>query len=163
MKTKFTSEYRVFRRKITLRIACLALLSIGAVFLFYRFIWYEKAGEWVLALLRFLGMNQHEAFEFLHLVLRQNRFFIMGFAVICVFCIFLRFLFVSFIRYLDNVNQGIDKLLTDDNEPLHLLPEYTRYILQHEKTLFFLDFKLKPSYNHIVNPILSFDFCYHRR
>lgn len=123
MKTKFTSEYRVFRRKITLRIACLALLSIGAVFLFYWFIWYEKAGEWVLALLRFLGMNQHEAFEFLHLVLRQNRFFIMGFAVICVFCIFLRFLFVSFIRYLDNVNQGIDKLLTEDNEPLHLLPE----------------------------------------
>ena len=35
--------------------------------------------------------------------------------------------------------------------------------LKNEKTLFFLDFKLKPSYNHIVNPILSFDFCYHRR
>lgn len=123
MRTKFTSEYRVFRRKITLRIVHLALLSICTVFLFYWLIWYEKAGEWVLTLLRFLGMNQHKAFEFLHLVLRQNKFFIMGFAVICVFCIFLRYLFASFVHYLDDVNQGIDKLLTDDNEPIHLLPE----------------------------------------
>lgn len=123
MKTKFTSEYRVFRRKITLRIVYLALLSISAVFMFYWFIWYERGGEWVLTFLRYLGMNPHKAFEFLHLVLRRNKFFIMGFAIICVFCFFLRFLFVSFVRYLDDVNQGIDKLLADDNKPLHLLPE----------------------------------------
>ena len=83
----------------------------------------KKPGNGSLRFFAFLGISPHKAFAFLHLVLRRNKSFLMGLAVICVFCFFLRFLFVSFVRYLDDVNQGIDKLMADDNEPLHLLPE----------------------------------------
>lgn len=123
MKSKFTDEYKVFKRKIMLRFLITAFIATGVVLLFYFLVWYERVGSWIISVLQYFGMTKHEAFEFYHCSIRQNKsvFFIV--AIILIFMILLRYLFVWLIRYFNHINDGIDELLMDDNHPLHLLPE----------------------------------------
>ena len=123
MKSKMTDEYKVFKRKIMLRFLITAFIATGVVLLFYFLVWYERVGDWIVSVLQYFGMTKHEAFEFYHVSLRQNKSVFFAIAIILIFMILLRYLFVWIVRYFNHINDGIDKLLIDDNQPLHLLPE----------------------------------------
>lgn len=123
LKAKFTDEYKVFKRKIMLRFFVTALIAIGIALLFYLVIWHQRVGEWIISFLKCFGMDNHEAFLFYHSSFRQNKAAFFAIAIILIFVVLIRFLFIWLIRYLDNINGGIDKLLIDDNEQIYLLPE----------------------------------------
>ena len=73
MKSKMTDEYKVFKRKIMLRFLITAFIATCVVLLFYFLVWYERVGDWIISVLQYFGMTKHEAFEFYHVSLRQNK------------------------------------------------------------------------------------------
>lgn len=123
MKTKFTNEYKAFKRKMVLRFSAAALSAISIVLLVYYLVWQERIGDWIVRFLSYMGLDRNEAFWFYHSNFRQNKSAFFAVAIVLIFLVLLRLLFMWFTRYLENINQGIDKLLADDNEPLKLLPE----------------------------------------
>lgn len=123
MKTKFTNEYKAFKRKMVLRFSAAALSAISIVLLVYYLVWQERIGDWIVSFLSYMGLDKNEAFWFYHSNFRQNKSAFFAVAIVLIFLVLLRLLFMWFTRYLENINQGIDKLLADDNEPLKLLPE----------------------------------------
>ena len=123
MKTKFTNEYKAFKRKMVLRFSAAALSAISIVLLVYYLVWQERIGDWIVRFLSYMGLDKNEAFWFYHSNFRQNKSAFFAVAIVLIFLVLLRLLFMWFTRYLENINQGIDKLLADDNEPLKLLPE----------------------------------------
>ncbi len=123
MKTKFTNEYKAFKRKMVLRFSAAALSAISIVLLVYYLVWQERIGDWIVRFLSYMGLDKNEAFWFYHSNFRQNKSAFFAVAIVLIFLVLLRLLFMWFTRYLESINQGIDKLLADDNEPLKLLPE----------------------------------------
>ena len=123
MKTKFTNEYKAFKRKMVLRFSAAALSAISIVLLVYYLVWQERIGDWIVRFLSYMGLDKNEAFWLYHSNFRQNKSAFFAVAIVLIFLVLLRLLFMWFTRYLENINQGIDKLLADDNEPLKLLPE----------------------------------------
>lgn len=116
-------EYKAFKRKIMLRFFITAAAAAGVVLLFYILVWYERVGDWIVSALHAFGMTKQEAFEFYHISIRQNKPAFFTIAIILIFLLLLRYLFVWIVRYFNHINDGIDKLLADDDRPLHLLPE----------------------------------------
>lgn len=123
MKLKFTDEYRMFQHKIMLRFIGTALTAVGVTVLIYFLVWHRRAGDWIVSLMQRFGMDQHEAFWFYHGAFRQNKSMFWGVAIVLIFVVLLRFLFVWLVRYLNDINQGIDQLLAEKNDSIHLFPE----------------------------------------
>lgn len=123
MKTKFTDEYKSFYRKTMLRICGALVGAVGIVLAFYWLVWRERMGNWIVFLMKSLGMEEGEAFWAYHSFFRQNKAVLFAAAAVVVFILLVRFLLIWMSHYFENINSGIDKLLEDNNERIQLLAE----------------------------------------
>ena len=94
MKTKFTNEYKAFKRKMVLRFSAAALSAISIVLLVYYLVWQERIGDWIVRFLSYMGLDKNEAFWFYHSNFRQNKSAFFAVAIVLIFLVLLRLLFM---------------------------------------------------------------------
>lgn len=124
MKRKDRDEYSVFHSKLTRRVCGSVALSVFIVAALYRLLWKRRMGDVIVwFLVNVLDMSRQEAFYFYadHFRLNKNLFFCV--AVFLVFAVMLWLVFRGMSRYFSEINRGIESLLADDGEQIHLSPE----------------------------------------
>jgi two-component system sensor histidine kinase VanS len=102
----------------------IALIAYIIVIGIYLFIWQERVGDWIVSLLKlFMKLKHEEAFFVYHKYFRGYKEVFFAAAIIIVFFFLQWYLFRWVTRYFKEINQGIDSLLEDDKEEIHLSPE----------------------------------------
>ena len=115
--------YGQLLRKLMLRLLTAVIAAVTVVVLFYRFIWFNRGANVIVHIIQQItGMTYDEAVHTYWVVFRNNEEIIWIAAVSVIFLLFLRFLLRWFTHYFDQINQGINALL-NDNEEIHLPEE----------------------------------------
>lgn len=123
MKNK-QDDFSVFQRKIAVRFFGSALLSVGIVIALYLFLWKERFGDWIVAILEYVGRMEHEeAFLIYHYNFRGYKEIFFVVAIVVVFLILLLLLFRWLTKYFREINAGIDNLVAEDEKKISLSPE----------------------------------------
>lgn len=124
MKKREKGEYSEFQSKITRRFCINALLSIAAVFLLYFLVWRQRGGNWIVWFLEhILRFKYEQAYAFYHYYFRKNKHLFFMLATILVFVTLFWRLFRWITRYFKEINQGIDALLSENDNPIQLSTE----------------------------------------
>ncbi len=119
-----TESFATFQKKIAYRVLGGAIASVCVVFGLYLFLWKERFGNWVVSFLEFFMKIEHEkAFLIYHNNFRGYKEIFFIAAIIVIFLLFLLLLFRWMTRYFKEINQGIDALLEDNGDQIHLSPE----------------------------------------
>ena len=124
MKTDRKDEYSAFQATLIRRVGGSVALSITIVMAMYLLFWKRRMGNWIVWFLQnILQMDFYDAYNFYGDYFRGNkdRFFIA--AITIVFAMLLWRVFRGMTRYFEEINQGIEALLADDENQIQLSPE----------------------------------------
>ncbi len=124
MKNHNREEYAAFQNKIMRRFGLNIFISVFVVIIFYLFFWKERFGDWTVSLLGyFLKIDREQAFYVYHSYFRGYKevFFVTAMTVIFVFLLWHFFRWIT--RYFKEINQGIDALLEENADRIHLSSE----------------------------------------
>lgn len=109
------SDYTQLLAKLFLQLLGLAVLAVFFIYMFYKSVWNNKGGNWIVAVFqRTLGVDFMNAMHIYQRLFRNNEYLIWTLAVMTAFFLMLCFLLHSFTRYFDKIVQGIDALLNED-------------------------------------------------
>lgn len=118
------ADYTAFQLKLMGRFCVSALVSVAAVAGLYFFLWRQRMGDWVVALLeQWTGAGHEEAFYLYNDYFRGYKELFFGVAIAVVFLGLLWYLFRWMTRYFREIHQGIDSLLTQQGDPVRLSAE----------------------------------------
>lgn len=124
MKKPEKEEYAVFQKKIMHRFCFGIFISVFIVMLLYLFLWKQRFGDWTVSLLEYFMKIEHEqAFYIYHSYFRGYKEVFFVTAIVIVFVFLLWYLFRWMTRYFQEINRGIDVLLLEDAESVHLSSE----------------------------------------
>lgn len=124
MKDKKQAGYSEFQRKFMFQFCANAVLSVAAVILLYLFLWKQRGGNLVVWLLAHFGiMTYEDAFYFYHGYFRGYKEIFFGGAILFTFLALLWRLFRWITRYFNEINQGIDALLSEDAAQIRMSAE----------------------------------------
>lgn len=124
MKPDRKDEYSAFQATLIRRVGGSIALSVVIVMGMYLLFWKQRMGNWIVWFLQnILQMDFYDAYNFYDDYFRGNkdRFFIA--AITIVFALLLWRVFRGMTRYFNEINQGIEALLADDEEQIQLSPE----------------------------------------
>ena len=124
MKTDRKDDYSAFQATLIRRVGGSVALSITIVMAMYLLFWKRRMGNWIVWFLQnILQMDFYDAYNFYGDYFRGNkdRFFIA--AITIVFAMLLWRVFRGMTRYFEEINQGIETLLADDENQIQLSPE----------------------------------------
>lgn len=124
MKTDRKDDYSAFQATLIRRVGGSVALSITIVMAMYLLFWKRRMGNWIVWFLQnILQMDFYDAYNFYGDYFRGNkdRFFIA--AITIVFAMLLWRVFRGMTRYFEEINQGIEALLADDENQIQLSPE----------------------------------------
>ena len=124
MKTDRKDEYSAFQATLIRQVGGSVALSITIVMAMYLLFWKRRMGNWIVWFLQnILQMDFYDAYNFYGDYFRGNkdRFFIA--AITIVFAVLLWRVFRGMTRYFEEINQGIETLLADDENQIQLSPE----------------------------------------
>lgn len=117
-------EYAAFQFKLMLRVCGSAALSVLIVAGLYLLFWKRRMGDWIVWFLQTVMHMEHQAaFYFYSDHFRGNKDRLFIAAILLVFALLLWQIFRWMTRYFREINQGIESLLADDGEQIHLSPE----------------------------------------
>lgn len=121
---KEKEDYAVFQFKIMRRFCISALVSTFIVVGLYLFLWRRRMGDWIVRLLEVcMDIGHEDAFYFYNNHFREFRELFFAAAIVLNFLLLLFFLFRWMTRYFREINQGIDSLLSEREEPIQLSAE----------------------------------------
>lgn len=98
-------------------------VSFAGIFLLYDFVFYGRFANWMVAFLQFFNKDYDLSLEIYQRVFRNyiTLYFVLG--MIIIFAITLRIYLKFFTRYFNEINHGIDALITEGAEDVSLSPE----------------------------------------
>ena len=100
------SDYTQLLAKLFLQLLGLAVLAVFFIYMFYKSVWNNKGGNWIVAVFqRTLGVDFMNAMHIYQRLFRNNEYMIWTLAVMTVFFLMLCFLLHSFTRYFDKIIQ----------------------------------------------------------
>lgn len=124
MKDNIKNEYAEFQEKITRRFCINAVISVAAVILLYLFLWKQRGGNLVVWFMEhFMQIESEQAYYIYHFYFRSYKEIFFAAAIIVIFIALLWRLFRWIAQYFKEINQGIEVLLTEDIEKIHLSAE----------------------------------------
>ena len=110
-------DYSKLKSGLYLRLIGIGGAALAIVFIFYKLVWQGNGGDWlVLKFQQILGMDYWAAFMLYHNMFQNHSSFLWTAAIAVVFFLLLRTIMNWFEKYLDLVNEGIDALLSEDQE-----------------------------------------------
>ncbi len=124
MKVDKKADYGVFQHKLMQRFCAIALAAFLVVIVFYLFILQQRVGNWIVGLLKlFMRIEEEEALLIYYFYFREYKEVFFSVVMIVVFIFLLWQLFRWMTRYFKEIDQGIDSLLAEDENEIHLSPE----------------------------------------
>lgn len=124
LKNDQKDEYFAFQEKLIRRVWINVATSIAIVIGLYLLIWKQRVGDWIVWLLEnIFQINHEDAFLYYHVYFRGNKeiFFTISVLVIVIILMVRTFRWVT--GYFREINQGIESLLTDDENKIILSSE----------------------------------------
>ena len=124
MKLDEKVDYRAFQRKIMERFCAIALIAFFLVIVLYVLILQQRVGNWIVDLLKFfMRIEEEEALLLYYYYFREYKEVFFSVVMIAVFAFLLWQLFRWMTRYFKEIDHGIDALLAEDENEMHLSPE----------------------------------------
>lgn len=124
MKNDQKDEYFAFQEKLIRRVCINVATSIAIVVGLYLLIWKQRVGDWIVWLLEnALQINHEDAFLYYHVYFRGNKEIFFTISVLVIVIILMVRIFRWVTGYFREINQGIESLLTDDENKIILSPE----------------------------------------
>lgn len=120
---KRVGEYRQLQEKIFLRTSLLLLIAIVVTFAIYSLILQGRIADFTVSVFNYFTRDYESSLNIYNRVIRSNIDVIAFFAILSVFLLILRIYLVSFSRYFNEINHGIDKLIEEDSNEILLSPE----------------------------------------
>ena len=121
------NSYRKLKFSILMQTVLITALTVlvGGFLLTYVIdgIYNDSLADGFIKLLKFLHMDQQSARNFYGKVIAQNKIFFMVVGFLVLFAIFFYIALSQMTRYLDQVGDGIDNILSESSEPIHLITE----------------------------------------
>ena len=123
-KKEINNEFKILQRKILLRttgrILCVTAILLAVYAIFLR----GHIANAVVGLIdRFIYHDYQQALEAYQKFIRLNNVFFIAFMFIVIFIVVLRIYLKEFTRYFNEINQGIDSLVDEQSEDIHLSEE----------------------------------------
>ena len=115
-------DFRQLRRKILLQSALLFFAAVAAVFTFYRLFFFQNFGNFTVTILNIILHDSERALSLYQRYVRNYLDFYFLTATGVVFLIVVRFYLKNFVRYFNEINDGIHSILFS-KDPLTLSPE----------------------------------------
>lgn len=114
-------DYTIFQVKIMKRFCISVFISIIIVIGLYLFLWKGRMGDWIVHIMElWIGADPEEAFYFYHEYFRRYKEIFFIIAIISIFLFLLWYLFHWMTHYFEEIDQGIDRLLSDHVEYIQL-------------------------------------------
>lgn len=111
------ASYSRLKQKMFLRILSLPLIAILIILVLYQLYRSNKVVYFIVSLYqRIFKLDYYEAISLYHATFRENELIILLIASVSVFGILLLWVIHWFAKYFTIVNQGIDALLSEDDE-----------------------------------------------
>lgn len=128
MKRKYNegnkADYAQLKSKMFFRFLGMIAIAFMVIFVLYTMVWKNNASEWVVSIFQnILHLDYDGALNVYQQLLRNNKGMIWLVVVAVVFFVLLLFFLNGFTRYFHIINQGIDALLSDDEQEIHLVGE----------------------------------------
>ena len=121
---EINNEFKILQRKILLRttgrILCVTAILLAVYAIFLR----GHIANAVVGLIdQFIYHDYQQALESYQRFIRLNNVFFIAFMFIVIFIVVLRIYLKEFTKYFNEINQGIDSLVDEQSEDIHLSEE----------------------------------------
>lgn len=124
MKNNQNPNYTLFKRKIYLKIALIAVIALVTVFLLRYIASSNNMGDVIVSVLRkYFNVSYDNAHLFYWNVIRRNLDYITFASVAVFFIILSRSLLSQFSKYFHEISNGLDTLVEDKDIEIKLSPE----------------------------------------
>ncbi len=121
---KDSREYRSFEKKLFMILVRNLMIAFLVIFLLYRMIWRRRGGDVIVQLLcRILHISEYEAVRRYSLIFRNYEPLFFIFSISLAFFTLLIVTLHAYLRYFEQINQGINALLLEDGGKISLPPE----------------------------------------
>lgn len=118
------ADFSAFQLRVMVHFCGAAFTATAAVIALYLFLWKRRGGELVVWLMeRWLDVPHEQAFYLYHDYFRSYKEIFFGVAIVLVFLLMLWYLFRWMTRYFREIDRGIERLLSQQEEPIRLSPE----------------------------------------
>ena len=123
-KKEINNEFRILQKKILLRTTGRILCVTAVLLVVYAIFLRGHIADTVVGFInRFVYHDYPQALEAYQRFIRLNNVFFIAFAFITIFVIVLRVYLKEFTKYFNEINQGIDSLVDERSEDIHLSEE----------------------------------------
>lgn len=121
---KHNSGYSKLKFQIFMRTFAMVVLTFLIIFTLYSRVWFRRMGDWIVQFLQdAFHLDKLDALNIYQYGLRENAYlFIFGAVAVCFLLLF-RFTLSWFIRYFNEIDAGVDKLMQGDNKEIVMSPE----------------------------------------
>ncbi len=123
-RRKKNAAYSKLTFRIFMQTFAIVLLTFFIIFTFYSRFWFRRVGDWIVKFLQdAFHLGREDALNIYKYGLRENsRLIIFGAVAVCFLLLF-RFSLSWFIRYFNEIDAGLDKLIQGDKREIALSPE----------------------------------------
>ncbi len=102
----------------------IVILTFLIIFTFYSRFWFRRVGDWIVQFLQdAFHLGREDALNIYQYGLRENSSLIIFGAVAVLFLLLFRFSLSWFIRYFNEIDAGLERLIQGDNKEITMSPE----------------------------------------
>ncbi len=123
-KRKKNSAYSKLIFRIFMQTFAIVILTFLIISTLYRRFWFRRVGDWIVQFLQdAFELELLDALNIYQYGLRENSWlFIFGAVTVC-FLVLFRISLSWFVRYFNEIDAALDKLIQGDNKEINLTPE----------------------------------------
>lgn len=121
---KKNAAYSKLTFRIFMQTFAIVILTFLIIFTFYSRFWFRRVGDWIVQFLQdAFHLGREDALNIYQYGLRENSSLIIFGAVAVLFLLLFRFSLSWFIRYFNEIDAGLDRLIQGDNKEITMSPE----------------------------------------
>lgn len=121
---KKNSGYSKLVFRIFMQTFVIVILTFLIIFTLYRRFWFRRVGDWIVQFLQdAFRLDYMDAANIYQYGLRENSWLIIFMAVAVCFLLLFRFSLTWFIRYFNEIDERLDRLIQGDQKEIVMSPE----------------------------------------
>ena len=123
-RRKKNAAYFKLTFRIFMQTFAIVILTFLIIFTFYSRFWFRRVGDWIVQFLQdAFHLGREEALNIYKYGLRENSSLIIFGAVAVLFLLLFRVSLSWFVRYFNEIDAGLDRLIQGDNKEISMSPE----------------------------------------
>ncbi len=123
-RRKKNAAYSKLTFRIFMQTFAIVILTFLIIFTFYSRFWFRRVGDWIVQFLQdAFHLGREEALNIYKYGLRENSSLIIFGAVAVLFLLLFRVSLSWFVRYFNEIDAGLDRLIQGDNKEISMSPE----------------------------------------